>query len=89
MLGVLAGCEPETKPIKSGTETLKARIMTQEQLKSIATCCRNSAAMLRIADAEDYDKEKRERIRELNRKQAELLMTSARMLEDACEPVEL
>ncbi len=48
--------------------------------KKIAICCLHSAKMLEIADADIPDIEKRNRVQELNRKQAELLRECAAIL---------
>jgi hypothetical protein len=58
----------------------------EQQLRAIAQCCMNSAAMLWIADESPItDPEKRRLILQANKGQARLLEKAARMADELAE----
>jgi|GEM_PF-6264504 len=62
---------------------------TVSDLREIAFCCVNSAAMLRIAgDRSDKAKDELARIRMANRGQAELLLKASRMVIEIADNLE-
>lgn len=65
--------------------------ISKSELLAIAACCRNSAAMLQLADSGETDPEKRSRLSGLNFGQAKLLIDAALIAEqgafdDVAEP---
>lgn len=62
--------------------------ISRAELEAVATCCRNGAAMLRLADTGEPDAEKRQRLVRFNMGQAELLVQAAQLAADGAQQIE-
>lgn len=61
--------------------------ISQSELHAVATCCRNGAAMLRLADTNEPDTAKRLRLVSFNLGQAELLIKAAQIADEGADQI--